>query len=350
MKRFPRCTSLKSTITIQAKYLNSINVLKYLSHPHTGCNRKLLLQLYKSLVRSQLDYGSPIFSHSAKSSLKLLDTIQTSALKLALGVLRSSPALSLCAESHEPPLQYRYSALTANFLASTDQFPQLPIFSPALDPQNSLLLHLQSHVHKPLGLSPLQPILPSTPPWRSPPPNIRLELANIPKTSNSVYRQHINNTISSKFPTHILCFTDGSKSRTKAGYAYSIQGTITAHRLRNSASIFTAELQAIYSCLSYLTLLTPHSKFFLLNDSLSSLKAMQDSYSSNPIVQRIHILLHTLSSSSITVSFRWIPGHINHTDHDMVDTATKESLQLLKISDSSAPPAYDLKIYYCSLI
>ena len=78
---------------------------------------------------------------------------------------------------------------------------------------------------------------------------------------------------------------------------------------------------------------------------------MQDSYSSNPLVQRIHILLHTLSSSSITVSFLWIPGLINLPDHDIVDTAAKASLQLPKISDSLASaPAYDLNIYYRSLI
>jgi len=82
----------------------------------------------------------------------------------------------------------------------------------------------------------------------------------------------------------------------------------------------------------------PHSKFLLLSDSLSSLKAMQDSYSSNPVVQRIHILLHTLLSSLIAVSFLWISGHINLPDHDMVDTAAIESLQSPKISDPSAPP------------
>jgi len=55
---------------LREKCLNALNILKYLSHPRTGYNRKLLVQLYNSPIRSQLDYGAPIYPHSTKSSLK----------------------------------------------------------------------------------------------------------------------------------------------------------------------------------------------------------------------------------------------------------------------------------------
>jgi len=77
---------------LKAICFNKILILKYLSHPRTGCNRKLLLQLYRSLIRSQLDYGSPIYSHTC--TLNLLKTIQTSSLRLSLGAFRTSPHLS----------------------------------------------------------------------------------------------------------------------------------------------------------------------------------------------------------------------------------------------------------------
>ena len=38
-------------------------------------NRRLLLQLYNSLIRSQLDYGAPIYSHTNNTSIKLVDAI-----------------------------------------------------------------------------------------------------------------------------------------------------------------------------------------------------------------------------------------------------------------------------------
>ena len=278
---------------LRSKCLNYLNIFKYLSHPRTGCNRKLLLQLYNTLIRSQLDYGAPIYSKACKSSLKLLDSIQSAALRMSLGALRTSPTLSLCAEAGEPPLLYRYLSLSANFLASTAQFPQLPVFSSALSPQNSLLTRLHSHLNKRLKLNPLLPLFSTTPPWLTPSPDIRLDLADIPKTSNAIYKQHIKSIISSEFSTHLPCFTDGSKSGPKVGYAYSIQEDISFYRLRNSASIFTAELTAIFSCLSHLTLLLPPLKILLLTDSLSSLLAIQDLYSSNPIVQ-LFILVFNL--------------------------------------------------------
>ena len=335
---------------LRAKCLNALNILKYLSHPRTGVSRKLLLQLHNSLIRSQLDYGAPIYSHSNKSSLKLLNTIQSSGLRLALGALRTSPTLSLCAEAGVLPLHYRSLLLTANFLASTAQYPNLPIFSNALCPQNTPLLSIQSHLHKRLKLNPLLPIFPSTPPWLSSPPNILLDLTKIPKSDNSIYRKHIKEIISSKFPSHLLCFTDGSKSGPRTGYAFSIQDTVSSFRMRNSASIFTAELTAILSCLSHLTCLPPPLKCLILTDSLSSLLAIQDHESTNPIVQRILILINSLTSSSSSISFLWIPSHINFEKHDVVDHAAKQSLLLPIITDPSPTPAYDLKSFYRSLI
>ena len=335
---------------LKAKCLNALNILKYLSHPQTGCSRKLLLQLYNSLIQSQLDYGAPIYSHTNKSSLKLLDTVQSSGLRLALGALRTSPTLSLCAEAGVLPLCYRSLLFTANFLASIAQYPSLPIFSNALSPLNSPLHSLQSHLHKRLNLNPLPPIFSTTPPWLTPLADIRLDLTKIPKSDNSTYKKHLNEIISSKFPSHLLCFTDGSKSGPRTGYAFSIHNTIKSYRMRNSASIFTAELTAIFSCLSHLTCLSPPLKCLILSDSLSSLFAIQDLQSSNPIVQRIHVLINSLSSSSISISFLWIPGHIDLKEHDAVDLAAKQSLLFPTITDASPSPAYDLKSYYRSLI
>jgi len=59
--------------------------------------------------------------------------------------------------------------------------------------------------------------------------------------------------ISQRFwPQHFISgpVCDGSKVNSKTGYACSIQDSITAKRIRNSASVFTAELSAIHSCLS----------------------------------------------------------------------------------------------------
>jgi len=105
-------------------------------------------------------------SHTNNTALKLLDSIQSAALRLAFGALHTSPTLSLCAQAGVPPLQFRFLSLTANFLASTAQFPQIPIFVPSLCPQNSLRLSLGAPLGKHLTLEPLPPIYSSFPPWK----------------------------------------------------------------------------------------------------------------------------------------------------------------------------------------
>ena len=53
-----------------------------------GGDRSVLLNLYRSLVRSRLDYGSIVYGSARKSCLKCLDTIHHQGLRLALGAFR----------------------------------------------------------------------------------------------------------------------------------------------------------------------------------------------------------------------------------------------------------------------
>lgn len=76
----------------------------------TCCNRKLLLQPYKSLIYSQQDYSASIYSQLCKSLLKLLNIFQTFVLRFALGALHSS-----CAPNRPTPSAIQMSSLQ-NFL------------------------------------------------------------------------------------------------------------------------------------------------------------------------------------------------------------------------------------------
>jgi len=53
---------------IRAKCLRALNVLKYLSHPFTGCNRKVLVPIHQSLIRFILDYATPIYGMAPLTS------------------------------------------------------------------------------------------------------------------------------------------------------------------------------------------------------------------------------------------------------------------------------------------
>ena len=68
--------------------MRAINVLKYLCHPTTGCNRKTLFPVYKLLIQSIIYYGSPIYNLAPPSQLKLLDSVQNSSLRILTGAFQ----------------------------------------------------------------------------------------------------------------------------------------------------------------------------------------------------------------------------------------------------------------------
>ena len=54
---------------LKAKCLKALNLLIVLSHTSWGADRTTLLKLYRSLVRSKLDYGCIIYGSARKSYL-----------------------------------------------------------------------------------------------------------------------------------------------------------------------------------------------------------------------------------------------------------------------------------------
>ena len=75
--------------------LKALNLLKVLSHTSWGADGTTLLKLYRSLVRSKLDYGCIIYGSARKSYLQMLDPIHNQGLRLALGAFTTSPVASL---------------------------------------------------------------------------------------------------------------------------------------------------------------------------------------------------------------------------------------------------------------
>ena len=85
----------------------SIESFKSASYTSWGADRTTLLKLYRSLVRSKLDYGCFIYGSARKSYLQMLDPIHNQGLRLALGAFRTSPVASLYVEADEPSLYSR---------------------------------------------------------------------------------------------------------------------------------------------------------------------------------------------------------------------------------------------------
>ena len=100
---------------LKAKCLKALNLWKVLSHTNWGADRTVLLQLYRSLIRSKLDYGSIVYGSARKSYFMMLDTVHHQGLRLALGAFRTSLVESLYVEAEEPSLYLRREKLALQY-------------------------------------------------------------------------------------------------------------------------------------------------------------------------------------------------------------------------------------------
>ena len=100
---------------MKAKCQKALNLLRVVAHTDWGADRKVLLHLYRTIVRSKLDYGSVVYGSARESYLKTLDTIHHQGIRLALGAFRTSPADSLLVEANEPSLNDRREKLSLQF-------------------------------------------------------------------------------------------------------------------------------------------------------------------------------------------------------------------------------------------
>ena len=118
-----KLTWKEQILTIKQNCMKRLDLLKCLSHTTWGSDRTSLIRIYRSVIRSKLDYGSMIY-HSAKDNiLKKLDPIHNTAIRICTGAYRSSPVDSLYAESGEPPLQIRRQQLLLQYYARSQQLP-----------------------------------------------------------------------------------------------------------------------------------------------------------------------------------------------------------------------------------
>ena len=107
----------------------ALDIPRAVGHTDWGADRIVLLHLYRSLVRSKLDYGGIVYRSARRSILKQLDPIHHQGLRIALGAFRTSPAQSLYTEAHEPSLTTRRLKLSLNYVLKLKSLPENPAYS-----------------------------------------------------------------------------------------------------------------------------------------------------------------------------------------------------------------------------
>ena len=119
-----------------------------------GVNIVTTRQFYTKYIRPKIDYGSLIYHIASESTLRKLDSIQNTALRLAFGGHQSTPIPFLLSESGEEKLNTRrekWLIMYMNYLWKTDL--NHPVKKLIIKPG---LTHTRNHLRKRKCLNPFE--------------------------------------------------------------------------------------------------------------------------------------------------------------------------------------------------
>ena len=346
---------------IKEKCKKALNILKVVSHMDWGADSKVLIQLYKSLILSKLDYGSFIYGSAPKSYIRMLDPIQNEGLRLCLGAYKTSPARSLEVQAGVLPLKLRREQLALQYILKLRANPNNPaykcIFHRELTQPSArrykTIPTLRERLEESLSqsninfenISTIQ--LPDTPPWSFDPIytywNLALNLKS--DTCPTVYKSEFYRIKNTLLNDHHFLYTDGSKQDIKAASAACDQTNYKIERMLDYASIFSAELNAIILALEIIEFQhNTINKFVICSDSQSALQAIEGSNFQNPfLIFILEKLQYLRQEKNKSVCFLWIPSHIGIPGNEVVDKFAKRGLgrqttNKLKLPHSDCKP------------
>ena len=342
---------------LKTKCLKALSLLKRLSRLSWGADRQTLLYIYRSIIRSKLDYGCQLYGSATKTSLKMLDTVHHQGIRISTGAFRTSPVESLYSDSGEPSLILRRDKLCLQMYFRIKSLPSAPCYKSAIDQQLDESYATQKY-HKPLGVRArilLGQLGMEEPkvlrrdryidnPWTHTISRLCTGIRDLSKKRNSplemqrAFVQHLNEEHSNQ--GHI--YTDGSKMGGDVGFACIYDNISTQRKLPSMTSIFSAELLAVLHALMML-LRCSDSNFVVFSDSLSALQSICDIFSRHPLVQEIHVFLRLLHNKNITVGFCWVPSHVDIEGNMRADERARDAaLRGTHITDQCLP----MKDYY----
>ena len=336
-----RLTWKEHILHLVEKCQKRINVLKLLTGSKWGADKETMIILYKTLIRSVLDYGCVVYFSAADTNLKSLDIVQSQALRLCCGALKCTPVEALEVECGIPPLSIRRKYIAFKTAIRYNNMAENPIKECFQDCYQLYYGKFNDHF-KPLKLK------------------VELELANSGKAYTCqvedrippfVYEPmlcdtEIHNQISKNFDSpHVMLaisqehmqkwtnslhiYTDGSKREHKSGCAFYVPFLKFSRKFRLSdyTSVYMAEMVAILEALRFL-LEKPPISCVIFSDSFSCIQTIESGRDMDAVSQEIRFCMYQLWCQGIPVDLCWIPSHVGIQGNEMVDTLAKEALML----------------------
>ena len=345
-----RLSMVKHIEHIKAKCSKRLNLFRCIAGTDYGADRTTLLHLYKALVLPIIEYGAIIYAGASENTLKKLETIQNSFVRISLGVMKTSPISSLQVEACIPPLHFRRMEQSLRYTSKISFQPNHSTFKslhvlPSLHhnyvgpSEKRTGLTIASRIKKfSEDLNYFRPELRSLPKLDFPPWMARerqvMYLFDYPKTLISPQEaQHKFLDLRSHLQTFPFIFTDGSKNGERTSNAVYCSGdrNVIKTRLENNTNIYIAELHAVYKALSFIKEQSL-PRAVICTDSHSVVRSLQTGNSTSSLLTHIHNIHQELANGGTQIRFVWVPAHIGIPGNETADKFAKEALSITNIT------------------
>lgn len=104
-----------------SKTKKGIGVMKCLCRTWWGAQPQNLLNLYRAIGRTHLDYGAMIYGGCSKAIINKMNAVHYQGIRTAMGYMRSTPINIILAESGEIPLTKRREMLSSKYILNNLQ-------------------------------------------------------------------------------------------------------------------------------------------------------------------------------------------------------------------------------------
>ena len=329
-----RMTWRRHTEYSVGKARRRVNFMRSVAGKSWGCHPQVQMSLYKTLVRSVLEYGSFMFLDIAQTYATKLDRVQWAALRAALGTFPSSPNCAVEVLAAIEPLAVRVKLLAARFL--------LAKVVHSAHPADVLLRSLWSRdafglvvLHKRLydlcgGLdvsrqrdSGLMDSL-----YR---PDVNTAFrGNLDSPSPVVTNCRFLQYLEDNYPGYDVVYTDGSRSDCCTGAAFVHGQCEEVVRLPQFTSVYVAEFTALFRAVEHMRH-HPPVDFVIASDSRSCLERLgsRGLRSDDPVVlSRVRESLASLGADGYRTALVWCPAHCGVTGNERADVLAKRALEL----------------------
>lgn len=304
-----------------------LNAIKMLSNTKFDVNSEILLRIVDSIITSRLLYGCEVYFDTAKSNLKSIQSTYMAAIRTAIGAFRTSPLESITFESGKLSLEHLILKQNMCYCFRTLENRHLNEFGVTERTNSRFKRTIGDYFQDNLqyfDLQNAQVIRSKTglAPWGYRRFQIDTSLRNTKKEGSSmaILKAMAMEKLQNHQGRHLI-FTDGSRSEGRTGLSVVLPERAIIKRLPDQTSVYMAELLAIYMAIKEAQNL--RENVTIVTDSLSSLDAIQNFETRNPVTNLIQRLL----GENTFIRLLFVHSHTGLSGNELADDKAREATE-----------------------